>query len=295
MKIVIILNGISSKKKLFYSSILPVLQKAHEIVVLETRRAGHAKQLAADYAPSCDALVAAGGDGTLHEVLNGISATPHRPALGVIPLGSGNDFAGACKIKLQPHYLLKLLAQPPKPTDVGHIVCKDGNNSDKEIYFMNVCSAGMGPSTVAKMATMPRWLSANGRYMLAILQTFFTHRPAEVMVESTHFCWQGPARVVAIANGQSFGNKIFIAPDATLNDGQFNLFVGGNVPLLKFLWYLQKIKKKRKVNGSQVYYAMGSEIKLSSVKAAMLEADGELVGWLPAKVTIGTNRFFFFR
>ncbi|MFM7852046.1 MAG: diacylglycerol/lipid kinase family protein, partial [Flammeovirgaceae bacterium] len=94
---------------------------------------------------------------------------------------------------------------------------------------------------------------------------------------------------------QSFGNEIFIAPDAKVDDGQFNLFVGGNVPLLKFLWYLQTIKGKRKVSAPQVHYAMGSEIKLSSTKSAMLEADGELVGWLPAKVRIRSNWVFFFR
>ncbi|MFM7850964.1 MAG: diacylglycerol/lipid kinase family protein, partial [Flammeovirgaceae bacterium] len=172
MKIVIVLNGVSRKKKLFYSSILPALQKAHKVIVLETRRAGHAKQLAADHASYSNAILAAGGDGTLHEVLNGISATPYRPALGVIPLGSGNDFARTCKIKLQPNYLLQLLAQPPQLTDVGHIVCRDDNNKDKEEYFMNVCSAGMGPSTVNKMVSMPHWLGASGRYLGAILHTF---------------------------------------------------------------------------------------------------------------------------
>lgn len=284
MKITVVLNGVSRKKKIFYSSILPVISRAHEVLVVETQQAGDAKALAMQHATSCDAIMAAGGDGTLHEVVNGLLAKPYRPALGIIPLGSGNDFAGACGIKADGAHLLQLLQRPPKATDIGHITCRSGTGHTIEEYFINVCSAGMGPSSVSKMASMPRWLGAQGRYLMAIVQTFFTHKPEEISVQAADFVWHGRARVAAIANGQSFGNKIFIAPDAKADDGQFNLFLGGAVPLPQFLWYLLQIKSKHKVSAPQIAYAVASSVQLSSAKAAMLEADGELIGYLPATI-----------
>ncbi|MFM8912260.1 MAG: diacylglycerol/lipid kinase family protein [Flammeovirgaceae bacterium] len=295
MKIAIILNGVSRKKGYFYSSILPALASKHQVAVFETQRAGDGKQLAMQHARYFDVLLAAGGDGTLHEVVNGLMAVPQRPTLGVIPLGSGNDFAGTCGIKAEGSYLLKLLQQAPKPTDIGHVVCHDDMGNAKQEYFINVCSAGMGPSTVSKMTRLPRWLGAQGRYLGAILQTFFAHAPEEVTVQCRNFSWNGSARVVAVANGQSFGNKIFIAPDAEVDDGEFNLFIGGEVPLPQFLWYLQQIKMKRKVRAQQVYYVKASDVRLSSTKAAMLEADGELLGWLPAKVEFSGKNLQVYR
>jgi YegS/Rv2252/BmrU family lipid kinase len=295
LNIAIILNGVSRKKKYFYSSILPALSNMHQTRVFETKSVGHGKQIATEQAANCDVLFAAGGDGTLHEVVNGVMVSLHRPTLGVIPLGTGNDFAGACGVKAESAYLLGLLRQQPKPTDIGLVAYKAIDGTNKQKYFINVCSAGMGPRTVSRMSSMPRWLGAQGRYLGAILQTFFTHRPEEITVEAGGFCWSGRARVAAIANGQSFGNKIFIAPDALVDDGQFNLFVGGEVPLLRFLWYLQQIKMKKKVTALQVHYAVAKEIHLTSDQEMMLEADGELIGYLPARIEFAGKNLQVYR
>lgn len=289
MRVSIILNAVSRKKRKFYSSILPALQAHHQTTVFETKFAGHARDLAATHGSNCDVLLAAGGDGTLHQVLNGIMTLPNRPVLGVIPIGSGNDFAGASEIRADAKYLLELLQNPPHSTDIGKIYCHDNRGNAIEEYFMNVCSAGMGPTTVAEMANMPSWLGAQGRYLAAIVKTFFSHQPEELELVSEKFSWKGSARVVAIANGKSFGNKIYVAPQANLDDGLFNLFVGGDVPLAKFLWYLQHLKNKQKVNARQVHYSVASDLVLSSAKPAQLEADGELVGWLPATVRMHNN------
>jgi diacylglycerol kinase (ATP) len=284
LRVGIILNAVSRQKQKFYSSILPALQAHHHTTVFETEFAGHARDLAAAHGSNCDVLFAAGGDGTLHQVLNGIMALQNRPVLGVIPIGSGNDFAGACGIRAEAKYLLELLQKPPHSTDIGKIYCHDDDGNAIEEYFMNVCSAGMGPTTVREMANMPSWLGAQGRYLAAIVKTFFSHQPEELELASEKFSWKGRARVVAVANGKSFGNKIYVAPLANLDDGLFNLFVGGDVPLIRFLWYLQQIKSKQMVNAQQVHYSVANDLKLSSSKPAKLEADGELVGWLPATI-----------
>lgn len=295
MKIAIILNGISSKKKKFYTAILPALQSSFAISVFETNHAGHAQTLAAEVGKKFEAVLAAGGDGTLHEVLNGIMTLSDRPALGVIPLGSGNDFAGACGIEATAASIQERLHQPARPTDIGKIVCYDAAGQHIEKFFMNVCSVGMGPSTVSRMKTKPAWLGTNGKYLLSILQTFFMHQPEEVTLRTEGFEWTGKARVVAIANGKSFGNKIYIAPHAKAEDGIFDIFIGGNVLLLKFLYYLQQIKGKKLIQSTDVHYAMGKKIELAAEQKVMLEADGELVGYLPARIEVVSAKINFLR
>ncbi|MFM8851282.1 MAG: diacylglycerol/lipid kinase family protein [Cytophagales bacterium] len=289
MKFAIILNGISRKKKFFYGSLLSALQTKFDCTVFETKYNGHASELARLLPDEFTAVLAAGGDGTLHEVLNGIMRRNSPLALGIIPLGSGNDFAATCGVRANVSSMLHVLNGLPKPTDIGKISCTDDNGNLKHEFFLNVCSVGMGPNTVTRMAQLPTWLGAHGKYLSAIILTFLTDKAEEIQIEGNCFEWKGNARVIAVANGKSFGNKIYIAPHAQIDDGLLNLFVGGDVPLPKFLWYLQQMKNNREVNARQIRYCVADDLRLSSARPTKLEADGELVGWLPATIRMVTN------
>ncbi|MCA6378523.1 MAG: diacylglycerol kinase family lipid kinase [Cytophagales bacterium] len=300
MKILIILNGISRKKNFFYREILPALQENFEITLAETAYASHATRLASE-APSqgFDCVLSAGGDGTLHQVINGILLNGNSdalPSIGVIPLGSGNDFATACEIETNATSIIKLLKEnSPKPTDVGKILCEDSHGNKIQKYFINVCSLGMGPATVQQMEKSPKWMSADLRYFTAIVQTFFNHQPEKISLKTENWEFSGKVRVFAVANGKSFGNKIFIAPDAKMEDGWLNTFLASDLPLAKFLWYLQTIKQKKKITDSRIEYTKVKEVSLSSPQKLLLEAEGELVGQLPAQIEIIENRIKFFR
>jgi diacylglycerol kinase (ATP) len=300
LKNLIILNGISPKKKRFYSEILPSLQKKFEIIVEETSYAGHAAQLASEaLSKNYDCIIAAGGDGTLHQVMNGIlsvNSARSLPSIGLIPLGSGNDFATTCGLSFNATLIVKLLAlNQPKPTDVGKISCHDERGNAIAKYFINACSVGMGPSTVQRMEKSPKWLSADLRYLTSILYTFFTHQPAPLNIKTESWEWSGKARVFAVANGKSFGNKIFIAPDAVQDDGLFNTFLAGEAPLIKFLWFLQSFKQKKKIIDPLITYSKAKEVVITSQEKILMEAEGELVGYLPATIKLEPSRILFFR
>ena len=298
LNIAIILNGISSKKRHFYKTILPALASKHVVEVLETKYANHARELAMQAAQNnFEVILSAGGDGTLHQVLNGLldSNVKPLPTLGVIPLGSGNDFAGAVGVTTNASLLLTLLEQGGKPTDIGFIFCKDVNGQSTNRYFINVCSLGMGPATVRQMEKAPAWLGANGRYLISIFKTFFTHKPEPVELKTATWDWRGTMRLLAVANGKSFGNRIYLAPDAKQDDGMFNLFVAGDVPLLKFLIYLQTLKRRRKISDVRVHYAVADMVEITAPENAALEAEGELVGYLPAIVEMNSKQISFLR
>lgn len=297
MKIAIILNGISRKKSSFYHQVLPVLQKDFNIQVFETQFSTHAIQLAEETAAQgFDIILSAGGDGTLNQVVNGVlkSQSPQPPTLGIIPLGSGNDFAGMMKISGGPEQLVKLVNEnKPKPLDVGKISCLNVEGEPVTRYFINVCSLGMGPATVHRLERLPRWMGTGFRYYASVLNTFLTHPTERFEVRATHWTWNGNARVVAIANGQSFGNKIYIAPEAQPDDGVFSTFIATDMPLTKFLSVLRMVKMKKIVQDSRVLYDEATTLELTSPDVAWIETEGELAGILPARIEMQKGKIQF--
>lgn len=288
MKIAIILNGISRKKKKFYKEIYPILTDHFNVEVLETQHAGHAEELAATALnQEFDCILAAGGDGTLNHVINGMmkNGSGNLPPIGLIPLGSGNDFARTCSLRPEARQLIQLLKAGPKPTDIGKIECVY-NGEKITRYFINECSLGMGPEVVKRLNKSSSKWGPDLSYFISIVSTFISHRPQEILCKTNSWTWKGKARVIAIANGKSFGNGIFITPDANPGDGILNSFIAGNVPLWKFLILLQTLKKKRKIDDPDIHYNTLAHMELSSAEECLLEAEGELVGLLPATITV---------
>jgi diacylglycerol kinase (ATP) len=297
LRIAIIINGISRKKKKFYRQILPIIQQSFSTDVFETQFSGHAIQLAGEtVAKGYDIILCAGGDGTLNQVANGLLkiSAAKLPALGIIPLGSGNDFAGMMNISGQADQLLQLLKENnPRPIDVGKVSCFNKDGDAIERYFLNVSSLGMGPATVHRLERLPRWMGTGFRYYASVLNTFFTHPIERFEVRTPHWSWKGNARVIAIANGKSFGNKIYIAPNAQPDDGVFSTFIATDMSLLKFLIVLQTVKRKKVVRDNRVLYATATELEITSPDVAWIETEGELAGLLPARIEMLNRKIQF--
>jgi diacylglycerol kinase family enzyme len=185
MKVLVILNGISRRKKFFYQQLLPALQSAAATEVHETTFAGHAEALALEAAnqQQWDAVLAAGGDGTLSQVLNGLMQGPaNKPALGLIPLGSGNDFARTVNARAEAKQLKERLLQSPQPIDVGFAQLRAADGATVQRYFINVCSVGMGPEVVGRIVNDRSGWGPGVVYLKAIVNTFLSLKPAEVHV-----------------------------------------------------------------------------------------------------------------
>ena len=297
-KLIIILNGVSRHKKKFYRNILPALSANFQVDVWETRHAEHGIELGIEAAKQNPyGVLAAGGDGTLNQVLNGLfqSNLNVLPPLGIIPLGTGNDFARLASVEPTGQSVLNKVQSSPQLTDVGMVACVHKNGTPTTRYFINVASLGMGPAVVHELVKSNRTLGRDLTYLISILKVFFTHKLDEIEVKTNHWVWRSKARVVAIANGQSFGGGIFIAPQAQPNDGVFSTFVAGDVPVLKFLQVLQQVKAKKLVRHSALEYNSATQLHVSSPHLCYIETEGELAGLLPASINILPKAIHFFR
>ncbi len=299
MRIAIILNGISQKRNFFFTKFYPQLKEQFEVELFETTYSGHAFILSKEaVANGFDTILAAGGDGTLHQVLNGIlqSKANIHPALGLIPLGSANDFARAVGQPTSVEYLISLLQKnSPNLIDVGQVKCRDKKGDEETRYFINACSLGMGPLVVERLEKNRKRWGPTISYLSSILTTFLTHKPQHILCKTNEWTWQGKARVVALANGISFGNGIYIAPDAIQHDGLLNSFIAEDVPLWKFLLYLQTIKSRKKIMNERISYKTITSMELTSTLPCALEAEGEIIGFLPATIEVRPSFLKFFK
>jgi diacylglycerol kinase family enzyme len=124
------------------------------------------------------------------------------------------------------------------------------------------------------------------QYFRNIVKGFLNYQKKEVTCICDSGQWQGKLLQMAVANGRFFGRAICIAPDAQLNDGQFQLSVFGDLNIRDYLKNLGKLKKGIKINHPQVYYYQGKEMVIESEEPCGIEADGEFVGLVPASISL---------
>ena len=242
---------------------------------------GAADWLAGRRLDAYDGVVAAGGDGTLFDVVNGLCAHAdgERPPLGVLPIGTGNAFAR--DLALEPGEWRRgvelIRAGRTRPLDVGHVACAAG-----EYHFLNIIGAGL---PVAAMLTAER-LKAFGRsaYTVATLwQALRCHsEPFELELDGERVVQD--SLLVEIANTRYTGTSFLIAPDARMDDGLFDVVMVRRLPRRRLLRLFPSIYSGSHVRYPEVTLQRAREVRIRAPVGLPLAPDGELRGATPATV-----------
>jgi len=271
---------------------MPALQEEHKADVFETHTRHDAIFLASKAAEKgYTVILAAGGDGTLNQVLNGVLKGRENdsslPMLGVIPIGSGNDFARTMKVTANVNDLVHLISSGKCTlADVGKIKYQTLNGNSDHSYFINVADAGMGPEVVRRVMDSDRVFGSGVAYYAAILSAFSRYKPMQVQVKTEKWEWQGKLNTLAVGNGKYYGHGLCIAPDARIDDGMFSTFICGDASKAEFIWHSGRLKSDKKIVHPKVRYDVAKQMELSSAEPCLIEADGELLGLLPAIIGI---------
>jgi len=291
MKVVFIVN---SKNKRAVR-VLPELEllcrqtNPRSVQFLPTRRKKHAIELAREAAENgCDYMIAVGGDGTLHEVINGLLQcslpADKYPAIGLLPCGSANDFARTANISDSTEGLFNLIQNhTTQKIDLGRIQLQQ---TGVVRYFINIAGAGLGGEVVQKMEESSALLGPGLNYFWHILTGFLRYIKKEVTCTGGNWKWKGRLLQMAVANGRYFGNALCVAPDARLGDGLFQIAVFGDLSVWDYLKNLGKLKKGVRIDHPEVTYQKAKEILLESKSPLHIEADGESVGLAPATLRV---------
>ena len=254
--------------------------------VVRTTHPGHATQAARDALRAGERyLVAAGGDGTVHEVANGM-IEDGRPlaadaVLGVVAAGSGCDFARSFGLPGDAVQAAHHQAgDRVRPIDVGSITCADGTTR----YFVNIAEAGLGGAVVARAARLSPLLRG-ARYACGFWLTLPGFRPATVRLDADGQAFEWRAFNVVVANCRFYGGGMQISPKSQPDDGALDVLVMTG-PKSDAFTTIPKVYKGTHLPHRNIAELRAARLSVEADPGFPVEADGEMLGTTPASFGI---------
>jgi len=219
----------------------------------------------------CEGVVAVGGDGLAHLVIQ--SVAPRKIPFTVIPAGTGNDLVRALKWELNAitEQLDFVTQNKATPIDLGLV--------DSE-WFGAILSTGFD-SVVNERANALSWPKGPMKYNVAIALELPKFKPIEYSIELDTQELQVEAMLIAVANGSSYGGGMQVCPDASMKDGLFDVMVLHPVSKIEFMKVFPKVFKGAHTDHPQVRIYRSAKVSISS--SAVAYADGERIGGLPVR------------
>lgn len=255
MKYLFVVNPKSGKgKSIEVSNIIKnyMYEKNIDYNIIYTTKKYDATDIANIYKSKFDCIYSVGGDGTLNEVVNGIIGG--KAKLGIIPVGSGNDFYKSFKMNNS------------DKIDVGLI-----NNTK---YFINIASVGLD----ADIADYANYLKDKNYpndivYILSLIKNYIKFEPFETQINNEN----DTITLLAICNGMYYGGGFKIAPNANLSDGKFDIYKATKMNKIKLLNVLLKLLKGTHSKDKTIDYKLDDNIKIDSIIPLIYNIDGEII------------------
>jgi len=222
-----------------------------------------------------DLVVAVGGDGTVHEVINGLMRVPEakRPALGIVPLGSGNDFAHILGISNDPaKALLSCLHGQPHALDIGLV----RNEKGRLEYFNN--TLGIGFDAVVTIHTR-KITAIHGfmMYFVATLQTILLNfTPMALHVETDRESWDQATIMLTLGNGPREGGGFLVTPEAKLDDGLLQYVAIRKISRVTMLRLVPEVMQGTQARFKQVRLGSCRTMTIRSQQPLYVHCDGEI-------------------
>lgn len=236
-------------------------------------------------------LVAVGGDGTVHEVVNGICQQTRVPTseihFAVIPMGTGNDWARMYKIPTHFKKAIDLLVSPTFfVQDVGKVVFSK-NGKRHERFFNNEVSVAFAPYIVQQSGDSSKsGLKGQLFYFWGIFLHLWSFKNKALQMKSGTFTKEGIAILGVAAIGKYSGGGMQLTPKAIPNDGQFDFSFVGNLSPIQVLLNILKLFNGKIYNHPLGFHGRGTHLSLTGDPDTLIEADGELLGELPAQLEL---------
>jgi YegS/Rv2252/BmrU family lipid kinase len=226
-------------------------------------------------------VIAVGGDGTLNEVVNGIAGRDVE--LATIPLGTGMDFGRTYGIPRKFDDAVRVaLGGRTRTIDAGRVRYRTWDGEDAERWFANVGSVGMSGAVAQRANGMSKALGGKATFFYALTRVFLEWENTEVTVTLDDGERRGRMHDVVVANGVWHGGGMKLAPDASPDDGLFDVVLIGDVGKVDFLTTAPKIYKGRHVTHAKVDVVRSKRVEVNAEERLPIEVEGEQVGTTPA-------------
>lgn len=236
----------------------------------------HAIELARQAAEEgYELVISAGGDGTAHEVINGLMQVPpeHRPRLGIVPLGSGNDFSHAVGMNPQPSLALRqIFTGKPKRIDIGKMVEGHGRTE----YMNNTLGIGFDATVTIRSHQLSN-VHGFMMYFIAVLQTIiFNHDAPKMHIQTDAESWEDETMMLTICNGPREGGGFLVAPEASIDDGIYHYAAIGHISRPMMLRLLPEVMRGTHGRFKAVRMGQCKKLELKSEESLVIHVDGEV-------------------
>ncbi|MGY4691120.1 diacylglycerol kinase [Salibacterium sp. K-3] len=252
-------------------------QEGYEASAHMTKREGCAREEAERAAVrGFDVVIAAGGDGTIFEVVNGLAEQEHRPKLGIIPAGTTNDLARA--LGLQQNDIAGvcdvICSDYSEPIDIGRV---------NDQYFINIAAGGklteLTYDTPSKLKTM---LGQFAYYVKGFEKLRFL-KPKHARIEYDGKLFEGEIMMFLIANTNSVGGFEKLVPNARYNDGMFDMLIITKTSIPELIRIGSQALNGEHLHHDKLMYVQANRVKIDVEEDMELNLDGEYGGVLPAQ------------
>jgi len=254
-----------------------------------TEAPGHAIELAREAAANgYNMVVSVGGDGTINEIVNGIYASGNigDAALGIVSTGTGSDYIRTIGVPRRYEDACRCFLQPKKFTvDLG-VVEYSNNGNRMERLFVNFAGMGFDAEIVKRTTGQFKALGGLLSYLLGTITTILVYRNKDISLMVDGEEMEQKVCTVVMNNGRYGGGGMFTAPHASVNDGYFDVMMIGDISKPDLLWSLQRIYRGTHLTHPKVTMKRAREIEIRSAQPMHLQADGELLGQIPARFRI---------
>lgn len=237
-------------------------------------------------------IAAVGGDGTVHEVINGMmcqqNVSPNKLILACLPLGTGNDWVRTTHIPLKPAQSVALLRQgSPQLHDIGTVSYMQ-NGEKHHRFFINIAGAGFDAFVAQRMGNRKRFGMFSYLWHLASGMWKFSSQQVAIKTNENSTSIR-PVFTIAVALCRYFGGGMKIAPTASPNDGLFDITLIGAISKLGIIREMPRLYSGKFVNNKHVQQWQANDILLDTLDknhVLYLQADGELLGHTPLHFSI---------
>lgn len=221
-----------------------------------------------------DVIIAAGGDGTLNEVVNGMAGLENLPPLGIFPMGTTNDFARAMGIpKRWEDYCDLVIENKTRPIDIGKV---NGR------YFINIAGGGSLTELTYEVPSKLKTMIGQLAYYMKGIEKVASLSPTELLIRADgHGVLEGEFMLFLIANSNSVGGFEKLAPDARIDDGLLDVIAVRKCNLAEFIRLLTMALRGDHFSDPRVVYFKTKRMEVTSPGLVQLNLDGELGGELP--------------
>jgi YegS/Rv2252/BmrU family lipid kinase len=265
--------------------------------IVFTERKLHATELAREAVQAgAELIVAVGGDGTISEVAAGFfdeegkAMKPVRqaPALGILPAGSGSDYARTLGIPRASAIALQILqTKKTRTVDAGLVEFVGLNGQKTKRIFINIADVGIGGEVVDILERQGKKLGAFLSYQLATLRGLigYKNKNLEITIDKKQK-FDGTYNGIIVALGKYFGSGMKIAPNAEPDDGYFDVVMLGDMSKLEMIAKMQLVRNGSHIFDKKVTVHRAKHVSIRADARALLDCDGEMPGECPAEFTI---------